>query len=96
MAVRYIIMPVKYIIMPVTLTICACMGFALEILKSCTDKLYVFAVTCIIQFCLIDFLTMLPLICKYTAEEKHNNCSQCDYGSFHAGDLKIHIVFHSG
>ena len=29
--------------MPVTLTICACMGFALEIGKSCTNKLYVFA-----------------------------------------------------
>jgi len=39
----YIIMPVKYIIMPVPLTICACFGFALEIWKSCTNKLYVFA-----------------------------------------------------
>ena len=36
-------MPVKYIIMPVTLTICACMGFALEICKSCTNKLCVCA-----------------------------------------------------
>ena len=56
-------------------------------------------VTYIIQFCLIDFFTIQPLLCKYTAEEKHSNvanCSQCDYGPFHAGNLKIHIVLHSG
>ena len=41
MAVKYIIMPVKYIIMPVTLTICACMGFALETILH--NELYVCA-----------------------------------------------------
>ena len=53
-------------------------------------------VTCIIQFCLIDFFTIQPLLCKYTAEEKHSNvanCSHCDYGPFHAGNSPI-TTFH--
>ena len=79
--------------MPVTLTICACMDFALKIWKSCTNKLYVFAGHL--------HYTILPdrFSHNVTADlqiHRHNNCSQCDYGSFHAGDLKLNIVFHSG